>query len=632
MTNTSICVNESTKKRLAAKSSAGSGVTRERKSAIDAALGKFTDDIDEDVAKKSSFGTSKRGSRHSKRGERKVDPLGASEHSEYSTRSTTRTRTPSKRSSSRQKAQELDEMSENAEYGTQELKGGDDDDDASVGSTRRSRDRSARTGRKKTERERSSSVGPIKKRSASPGPMKKRSASPGPVKKRSSSVGPMQERQGRSRSVGPMSRRGGDNNDSERSGRSTSPGPLQRLSARFLGGNKNRSESPGPMKKRSESPGPMKKRSESPGPMKKRSNSPGALSRRGDRSERGMRSERVSRPGDNSGGLDSMLAKVQGGPKKRGPRSVASAPVQDLKRPERRPSKHISMRASGGSRQPPAKSRSADSADILSTAYEMEARKSHSGATAETHPSSEEYEHSSPSKDRRSAMSKSQVKRSMSTGGSHTKSPSKGSGRNQTSQDMRDELAKQKVKRNHSVVPQTTPMNDGSEREDGDGPERGGGLQRAQSMLLHREMTRRGKSNSLMNLVEYKEEEIHSTSYFASNHVLINRERMKRGLRPLTRNSQMDELARKSAEQMAESNGTNPLKTTYVGNVLRGESIRSIHRSTMQQKQGRERSNLLNPYFQDFGVGTAKGEDGMLYMCQLFSERLELALTDTTSP
>merc|ERR1712166_523008 len=142
---------------------------------------------------------------------------------------------------------------------------------------------------------------------------------------------------------------------------------------------------------------------------------------------------------------------------------------------------------------------------------------------------------------------------------------------------------------------------------------------------------RRNKQSSLMDLVQYKEEEIHSTSYFASNHVLINRERMKRGLRPLSRNVAMDVLARKSAEAMSESNGLNPLRTTYVGNVLRGESIRSIHRSTMLKKEGRERGNLLNPYFQDFGVGTSKGEDGMLYMCQLFSERLELALTDTIS-
>eukprot|EP00536_Pseudo-nitzschia_multiseries_P000408 jgi/Psemu1/300033/fgenesh1_kg.5_\ len=93
----------------------------------------------------------------------------------------------------------------------------------------------------------------------------------------------------------------------------------------------------------------------------------------------------------------------------------------------------------------------------------------------------------------------------------------------------------------------------------------------------------------------------------------------------------MDELARKSAEAMAKSNGLNLLPTTYVGNVLRGESIRSIHRSIMLQKNGRERANVLNPYFQDFGVGTWKGEDEQLYMCQLFSERLELALTDTVT-
>ena len=153
---------------------------------------------------------------------------------------------------------------------------------------------------------------------------------------------------------------------------------------------------------------------------------------------------------------------------------------------------------------------------------------------------------------------------------------------------------------------------------------------RANSMMLSREKGRRGKSNSLADLVQYKEDEIHSTSYFASNHVLVNRERMKRGLRPLTRNIAMDELARKSAEAMAETNGLNPLPATYVGNVLRGETIRTIHRSTMLQKQGRERANILNPYFQDFGVGTCKGSDGQLYMCQLFSERLELALTDTT--
>jgi len=154
---------------------------------------------------------------------------------------------------------------------------------------------------------------------------------------------------------------------------------------------------------------------------------------------------------------------------------------------------------------------------------------------------------------------------------------------------------------------------------------------RAYSMMLHREATRRGKSTSLMDLQQYKDEEIHSTSYFASNHVLVNRERMKRGLRPLTRNIAMDELARGVAQTMSENEGKTSLPATYVGNVLRGESIRAIHRAVMVNKEGRERLNILNPYFQDFGVGTSKGKDGMLYICQLFSERIELTITDTTA-
>ena len=96
-------------------------------------------------------------------------------------------------------------------------------------------------------------------------------------------------------------------------------------------------------------------------------------------------------------------------------------------------------------------------------------------------------------------------------------------------------------------------------------------------------------------------------------------------------NIAMDKLARESAEAMAKSAGCSQLRTTYVGNILRGESIRAVHRATMMAKDGRERANLLNPYFQDFGVGTAKGDDGMLYVCQLFSERLELNCTDVAN-
>jgi len=203
---------------------------------------------------------------------------------------------------------------------------------------------------------------------------------------------------------------------------------------------------------------------------------------------------------------------------------------------------------------------------------------------------------------------------------------------NESYSNMQHELNRYKVKRNKSMDAAMTHRARRAAREAAEDDEDfRAPPRRAESMMLSREMGRRGKSNSLADLVQYKEEEIHSTSYFASNHVLINRERMKRGLRPLTRNVPMDELARKCAETMAESSGLQALPTTYVGNVLRGENIRAIHRSTMLQKQGRERANILNPYFQDFGVGTCKGKDGMLYMCQLFSERLEITLTDTTN-
>jgi len=206
--------------------------------------------------------------------------------------------------------------------------------------------------------------------------------------------------------------------------------------------------------------------------------------------------------------------------------------------------------------------------------------------------------------------------------------------KDQSYSNMQDELNRYKVKRNKSMnaaTTQRTRTNVEKLTGDDDDDDLRQPPRRANSMMLSREMGRRGKSNSLADLIQYKEEEIHSTSYFASNHVLINRERMKRGLRPLTRNVPMDQMARKCAETMAESTGLQHLPTTYVGNVLRGENIRMIHRSTMLQKQGRERQNILNPYFQDFGVGTCKGKDGMLYMCQLFSERLQITLTDTVN-
>mmetsp|Transcript_15533 Transcript_15533/g.38698 ORF Transcript_15533/g.38698 Transcript_15533/m.38698 type:complete len:698 (-) Transcript_15533:262-2355(-) len=526
------------------------------------------------------------------------DGLGASGHSRDGGR-TSRARSASRerpRSASRERPRSVSRdrgrsargaprtaHHEDEQYGEQGL---NDDADTGGGSYASrgggGRGRDVRTGRKKTLKERAQSPGPMmKKRSGSVGALsRKRAESPGPMKHRPVNAAPTIKK--RSGSVGAVSRKRGDNL----------------------------------------------------GPLKKRTSSPGALARRKVEPQK-MRSERLSRPNDNDGQLGNLLGQVGGAPKKKvGARSVASAPVIDRRqaaqkrpsirsmkkdpRPLQRPAK-----PENGTPHPPVRTKSADYdwQGFRPSDRNLDGGSSHSrrGMKAGGAPAVKK----TPS-DRRPSMSK--MKRSFSAAPGAMKPGGALPNVAEESEIDQNEIARQKVKRNHSIAVD----NSGSGSPNpGKGDDQSKKIQRAQSMMLHREMTRRGKSNSLMDLVQYKEEEIHSTSYFASNHVLINRERMKRGLRPLTRDIAMDDLARKSAQQMADSNGLNPLKTTYVGNVLRGDSIRAIHRSVMQQKQGRERANLLNPYYQDFGVGTAKGSDGQLYMCQLFSERLELALTDT---
>lgn len=457
--------------------------------------------------------------------------------------------------------------------------------------------------------------------------------------------------------------------------RSKSPGALKKRS-KSPGALNARSKSPGALNTRSKSPGAVRKRSKSPGAIRKRSKSPGALRKRPESPGRLKRRSQRRSSDERGTTLEDMLDRdAATKPNRRGSRSVASEPMrkpqrqksnEGLPQPKQRSvrirSSVSSSKEGGGarSRLPPTRSTSAyDSSKILPTMNEAMHENGSNKLDDNEENASESYqnkhdqmrssiesseEFTVPLKEQsysimQDELARHKVKRNKSMV-PFVSSPSPA--HNNTSADfldgdalesIQDDLAKQRIKRNKSMVPTSSlDHTNFPHLATGDVVERRPALpRRAESMMLHREAGRRGKSESLADLVQYTEEEIHSTSYFASNHVLINRERMKRGLRPLSRNIAMDDLARKSAEVMAKSNGLNPLPTTYVGNVLRGETIRSIHRSTMLQKQGRERLNLLNPYFQDFGVGTCKGEDGMLYMCQLFSERLELALTDTIS-
>eukprot|EP00980_Cylindrotheca_fusiformis_P023420 scaffold10472_cov126-Cylindrotheca_fusiformis.AAC.15 len=338
--------------------------------------------------------------------------------------------------------------------------------------------------------------------------------------------------------------------------------------------------------------------------------------------------------------LDNMLGDAEGKKAKAGgSASVASAPTQ------LQPNKHeLSPRvARRGSRSPKSanslsskrQTRRTKSSDLTAIAEPTRKAKRRSKSAD---PQEHFFDETEDGKKKKSEKSEKSPKKGRKKRPSKKKSGASEASTTETSTELESEQERsgsrdrrratsggtstKPTKRAHSAGPLKRHNEAGADR-----PERGL-PPRAASMMLNRDNTRRGKSQSLANLVEYSQDEIHSTSYFASNHVLVNRERMKRGLRPLTRNIAMDTLARESAKAMADSAGSNPLKTTYVGNVLRGESIRAVHRAIMLNREGRERANCLNPYFQDFGVGTAKGEDGMLYICQLFSERLELSCTN----
>lgn len=116
----------------------------------------------------------------------------------------------------------------------------------------------------------------------------------------------------------------------------------------------------------------------------------------------------------------------------------------------------------------------------------------------------------------------------------------------------------------------------------------------------------------------------HQTWYYSSNHVLVNRERLAHGLPPLTRSVALDETARQVAEGAAQGESLSEMlshtRTFQSGNVLVGDSIRTIHGQTLARSDcQRERKNLLHPDYTHLGVGTYKDPStGLLYLCQLF--------------
>eukprot|EP00957_Ditylum_brightwellii_P190566 14506629-Ditylum_brightwellii.AAC.1 len=118
------------------------------------------------------------------------------------------------------------------------------------------------------------------------------------------------------------------------------------------------------------------------------------------------------------------------------------------------------------------------------------------------------------------------------------------------------------------------------------------------------------------------------TWYYSSNHILINDERVEAEVSPLKRRRDIDEKAREQAEMMANNRQLyygNPnvlaenlgISHRWIGeNFAKGESIRHVHDKLMESTA--DRANIIDSRFNFMRMGTARGKDGELYICQLF--------------
>jgi hypothetical protein len=121
--------------------------------------------------------------------------------------------------------------------------------------------------------------------------------------------------------------------------------------------------------------------------------------------------------------------------------------------------------------------------------------------------------------------------------------------------------------------------------------------------------------------------------YIESNHVLVNLERMNRGIPSLMRILALDGLAQSIAMSVAKlptsKKGRKEKKqrmklikgmipSRYHGNIFQGHSVNDIHKRTMR-RDSLERRDILSARFQQFGMGTRKRDDGVLVLCQLFT-------------
>jgi uncharacterized protein YkwD len=112
-------------------------------------------------------------------------------------------------------------------------------------------------------------------------------------------------------------------------------------------------------------------------------------------------------------------------------------------------------------------------------------------------------------------------------------------------------------------------------------------------------------------------------------HALVHKERAQAQLPPLHRSAELDAYCKTHAKRMARQQvAVHSVQTAdelhsifkeaaYMGeNVQSGSSLRTMHALTMKD-DGASADNILGDY-NEFGAHVQKGDDGRLYLCQVF--------------
>lgn len=148
------------------------------------------------------------------------------------------------------------------------------------------------------------------------------------------------------------------------------------------------------------------------------------------------------------------------------------------------------------------------------------------------------------------------------------------------------------------------------------------------SLVAQTKPTAADDDDDLPVLSTKRSRKLPGTWYYSSNHIMVNTERTKRNVHPLTRKNYLDAAARWHAELMTEKDElfhANPADLKQeIGkphrvlgtNVFRGDSIRAIHNQMMESPA--DVSNMLDDRYIDFGMATARSPRGDLLLVQLF--------------